>query len=353
MRSGPPEPESVREGHREALIGNRLHFAPLAGIADAPVRILARLFGAGPLMTEMISTHGVACGRQSLLEEQLALLPLEAPLAVQLVGSDPGIVASVARMAEVLGAASINLNMACPARKIVKGLKGCAMMRRPDQAAAVMTAVKDAVSLPVTVKIRAGWNRANINAVEFSRLAEDAGMDAIFIHPRTREQGFGGRADWSLITRVRDAVTIPVVGNGDIRSPEDALRMLRTTGCDAVMVGRAALGQPWLFTRIGRAMAGEGLGGEPPPPPRVDAYGPTDFCVDRLEAGDSAQVNRLVRLQVALASLIKPESLVARQVRKHLIWYSRGMENSAAFRARIYTAVDLPTLLELVDDFFS
>jgi len=338
----------------ERIIGNGIHFAPLAGVADPPVRVLARLFGAGPLMTEMISAHGVAAGRKGLIQEQLVLKHLESPLAVQLVGSDPEIMADVARLAQGMGADSININMACPARKIVKSGKGCGMMLQPELSAAVMTAVRAAVAVPVTLKIRAGWNASSINCVDFSRMAEDCGMDSVILHPRTRAQGFSGEADWSLIERVVKAVSIPVVGNGDVRTCDDASRMLETTGCSAIMIGRGALGKPWLFAQVANLLQKTGANSrvEGAIMPHVEGAQACSFDVSLLEAGDPVEVGRLVRLHIELAAGVRPQSVFAKEVRKHLIWYSKGMPFASRFRANIHTAVDRAALDRLVDEFF-
>ena len=335
------------------FLGNRVHFAPLAGVADAAVRVVARLFGAGPLMSEMVSAHGVATGRTGLIEKQLALLEYERPLALQLVGSNPGMMADAAAVAVDMGADSINLNMACPARKIVKGGKGCAMMRTPEKSAAVMRAVRDYVQVPVTLKIRAGWDGESINAVEFSKLAQDCGMDAVFLHPRTRAQAFSGKADWSLIELTVQALTIPVIGNGDIKCADDALRMFDTTGCAAVMIGRAALGRPWIFSEVLAQLAGRGPWPEdddlPAPALPADLGVPE---VAKLAAGDRPALGQLIRLQIDLAMRTKPEYVVVREIRKHLVWYSRGQADASVFRSTVHLADDLESLARLVASFF-
>jgi tRNA-dihydrouridine synthase B len=336
-----------------AILGNRVHFAPLAGVADAAVRVVARLFGAGPSMSEMVSAHGVVAGRPSLIEKQLLLVDYERPLSLQLVGSNPGMMADAAAMAVEMGADSINLNMACPARKIVKGGKGCAMMRNPQKSEAVMRAVRDRVKEPVTVKIRAGWDDNSINAVEFSKLAQDCGMEALFLHPRTRAQAFSGKADWSLIERTVRAVTIPVIGNGDIKAPDDALRMIETTGCAAVMIGRGALGRPWLFSQVLTELARRGIwaADDDQPAPALPA-GLAVPDVAKLAAGDRPALAQLIRLQLDLAMRIKPEYVVVREIRKHLVWYSRGQSDASAFRSTVHLADDLESLDLLIADFF-
>lgn len=335
----------------QTILGNGVQLAPLAGIADPSFRILCRMFGAGPLMSEMVSAHATAANVMEPLSNEVKLLAQQQPLAVQFVGSDPELMAQSAGKAAALGAASINLNFACPARKIVRSGKGAAMMQTPDLALEIMKATKAAVDIPVTAKIRAGWAADSINALEISQLAEEAGLAAVILHPRTRAQAFGGKSDWTIIKQVKDSVNIPVVGNGDIKTPDDAERMLETTGCDAIMIGRGALGRPWLFRQIldrlqpstedrGRG-AVNGL-------PESD-----DFDLARLAASDPEEVGRLVRLHLDLALQCKEEYRVAQQIRKHLIWYSRGMAHSHVFRARIHTAVDRKSLIQLIDGFFT
>lgn len=342
----------------QTILGNGVHLAPLAGIADPAFRVICRLFGAGPLMSEMVSAHATAVGVAAPLANELKLSGRQHPLAVQFVGSDPEMMAKSARKAATLGAASINLNFACPARKIVRSGKGAAMMKTPELALEIMKAVKAAVEIPVTVKIRAGWNSKSINALEISQLAEEAGLAAVFLHPRTRKQGFSGSADWPLIKSVKRSVRIPVVGNGDVRTPDDAVRMLETTGCDAVMIGRGALGRPWLFRQVIDRLRGAGLLPGPafdanPVPDLATVPSTADFDVARLVAHDPEEIGRVVCLHLALSLEHKEEFQVARQIRKHLIWYSRGMAHCHAFRANIHTAVDRQSLTRLIDAFFA
>jgi len=336
----------------EVVLGNRLLFAPLAGIADPAVRVVARMFGAGPLMSEMVSAHGAARGKPKELVQQTGLIELEHPFAIQLVGSDPAMMAKVAVMAVKRGADSINLNMACPAKKIVHGEKGSALMKDPSRAREIMVAVREAVQVPVTVKIRAGWDSGSVSCVPFSSMAEEAGMVAVIVHPRTRAQGFSGKADWTLIKAVKDAVSIPVVGNGDIRTPDDAARMIESTGCDAIMIGRGALGRPWLFRQVGRRLGWVSPPSQPPPDGEAAVRGADGIDLDAAEAGVREELAKLIRLQVGLALRYKSECLVVNEIRKHMIWYSKGMHDSARFRARMHTATDVAALWMLVDEFF-
>jgi nifR3 family TIM-barrel protein len=338
----------------DVVLGNGVMLAPLAGITEPVVRLLCRLFGAGPLMTEMVSAHGIARGAGKPLKEQMLFPGLEQPLAVQLVGSEPEAIVKAGLRAAAAGASSINLNMACPARKIIRNGKGVALMRTPDLARQIMEAARAALPVPVTIKIRSGWDADCINAVELARIAEQSGMAAVIVHPRTRPQGFSGKADWSVIADVRRAVSIPVIGNGDIHSGQDAVRMLETTGCHGVMVGRAALGRPWLFAEILEAT------GRTPAAPVLDAATPeisdllrsTPLDWRKLAAADRVETGRLLRLQTALGALVKRQYIVVREMRKHLIWCSRGMAGAHPFRTRTGEAVDYPTLYALIDEFF-
>ncbi len=338
---------------RDIVVGNGLQFAPLAGVSDPSVRVLCRYFGAGPTMSEMVSAHGISVKRMHLLTDQLELLEMEGPHALQIVGSDPQIMANVAQLAVEHGADAVNLNFACPARKIVKGGKGCAMMKTPELAGTIMRAVRGAVEVPVTVKIRSGWSNSTINAVEISKLAEDCGMDSVTLHPRTREQAFGGRSDWSLIRKTVRALSIPVIGNGDIKDAADARRMFEETGCAGIMVGRGALGRPWLFAEIIEGLRGtDFLGPQNHTVPDLSEFSPAPFSIAKLAEGDTAQRRELIRLQIALAAKVKPDKIVAKEVRKHVIWYARGLPNASPFRASIHTATDIAALQKLVDGFF-
>jgi len=260
----------------------------------------------------MISAEGLAYGAGGTWR-MLRFHAEEMPLAVQLSSADPGAMAVAARLAADLDVTSININMGCPARKVVKGAKGAGLMRDPDQAARVVDAVVAAVDIPVTVKMRAGWDADSINAVTLARLVQEAGADAVILHPRTRAQAYKGHADWSLISAVVDALEIPVVGNGDVVDGATALRMVGETGCDRVMVGRASFGRPWVFAEIRAA-----LEGRPPPPPP----GP-------------AEIMEIIEAQLAGSLEEVPEAAAVRTMRKHILWYSRGLPNAAAFRQHL------------------
>jgi tRNA-dihydrouridine synthase B len=230
-------------------------FAPLAGISNLPLRLLVKASGCGLVCSEMVSAYGLAYGSAKTFD-LLASTPQEKPLSVQIFGSDAAIMAAAAEKVEAAGADMVDINFGCSVRKILKSGAGAALMREPGKAADIIRAVRGAVQVPLTIKMRSGWDASGHQALELARIAQDGGADAVTIHPRTARQGFGGCADWALIGRIKAALSIPVIGNGDIVEAADALRMMESTGCDAVMVGRAAMANPLIFAQIQDLMAG-------------------------------------------------------------------------------------------------
>lgn len=293
-------------------IDTPLVLAPLAGYTDSPMRRIARRFGAAAVWTEMVSAEGAVRGSEATLA-LLGFRPEERPIVFQLFGANPGSMAGAARLVQRLGPDAIELNVGCPARKVVKGGSGAALMRDAGLLAEVATALVDAVSVPVTAKIRSGWDDRSVNAPEVAGILEECGVSAVTVHPRTRALGFKGRADWTVIAAVRSAVGIPVIGNGDIREPADALRMMEETSCDAVMVGRGAVGNPWLFSR---AVAMLERGNDPGPP----------SAADRL-----AMVIEHLDLMVEA----KGERSGVMEMRKHIVAYLRGSPGAAGLRAEL------------------
>lgn len=289
--------------------------APMAGVTDLPFRLLAKEMGCSLLYSEMVSDKGLLHNNCHTLD-MLRIDDRERPVSVQIFGSEPGPMAAAARVVARAGADIVDINMGCPTPKIVKNGEGSALMRRPELARDILAAVVDAVAVPVTVKIRKGWDEASVSAVEIAALAEQAGVAAIAVHGRTREQFYSGTADWDIIRRVKERVSIPVIGNGDVRTPQDAERLLAFTGCDAVMVGRAAQGNPWIFRQIGHYLAG---GGMLPPPP----------LAERLEV-----------LSRHLEMLIehKGEHIAIREMRSHAAWYTKGLPRAAEIRLRLNQA---------------
>ena len=290
----------------------------MAGVTDLPFRMLCREQGADFLFTEMVSAKAVLYGNRNT-DLLLRTDPAEGPTAVQLFGSDPRICAEIALRLEDAGWKYIDFNMGCPVPKIVNNGEGSALMKDPQLAAEIISAVTDRVSVPVSVKIRAGFDSEHINAPEMAVLLEQAGACAITVHARTREQYYHGKADWSIIRSVKEKVGIPVIGNGDVDSPDEAERMAAETGCDAVMIARGALGNPWVFS------------GKIPEPCEL-----MEMMLRHLE------------LQVSFDG----EYAGVREMRKHLAWYTHGMKNSGAFRDEINRIEEYSVLKERIIRFF-
>ena len=328
----------------DIIIPNGLFLAPLAGVSDRTFRRLARQFGAEYTTSEMVSAKALVYEQRShrpVTEARVRTAPLaavmadEAPMAVQLFGAEPQFVAEAAKLLESgayrgacgeIPPAAIDLNMGCPMAKIVGNGEGSALMKNPALAAQIVRAAVNAVKLPVTVKIRAGWDKNSINAVEMAKRLEDAGAAMICVHGRTREQMYAPSADWSIIRAVKEAVSIPVVGNGDIFSAADAQRMLRETGCDGIMIARGAQGNPWIFSEIRHALCGL-----PYTPPTLE---------ERLT----------VALEHARALVdLKGERVGIAESRKHMAWYLHGVRGAAAARGEIMRASTLSELQEIFD----
>ena len=297
----------------DILFDSPFLLAPLAGVSDSPFRQLAREQGAAGVVTEMVSADGLVRGQPGTLE-YLRFEPMERPVGVQLFGADPGVMAEAARALCALPPAErpdwIDVNMGCPVRKVVNRRAGAALLTDLPLLTEIVRRMAQASTLPVTAKTRLGWSGESSNVVEVTRALEDAGAQAVAIHARTRAEKFGGEAHWELIGEAKRAVGIPVIGNGDVRTPDDALRMLETTGCDGVMLGRAAFGDPWIFRRV-RAFwqSGERL--------------PLPTAAERIAMG-----LRHLHLLVVWAG---PE-VASREMRKHVAWYVRGLPHCARLR---------------------
>jgi tRNA-dihydrouridine synthase B len=292
-------------------LANNLVLAPLAGISNLPLRLLAKEAGCGLVCSEMVSASGLVHGSRKTAQ-LLQTVPEEYPLAVQLFGADPALTAEAARMATASGAALIDINFGCAVKKIVRTGAGVALMRTPDRAQALLKAVRKAITVPLTIKIRSGWDATGRQALETARLAEDCGVDALTVHPRNASQGFRGHSDWALIAAVKNSLQIPVIGNGDIVEAEDAVRMISETGCDGVMVGRAAIGNPFIFAAI-RAR----LQGRYPQEPSLGQH----FRV----------MKRYLRDSVAYLG----ERQACLMMRSRLGWFVKGLHGSSQFRKTI------------------
>jgi len=235
---------------------NRTVMAPLAGITNLPFRLLVKKAGCGLVCSEMISSNGLVY-KTGTTYDYLISSEKEKPVSMQIFGSDPDIMAKAAKITEHSGTDILDINCGCSVRKVLKTGSGSALMKDSELAAQIFKAVRKAVSIPFTVKIRSGWDRSYKQAFEIAKIAENEGVDALALHPRTATQGFSGMSDWSLIKKIKEELSIPVIGNGDIKTWQDALKMKEETGCDAVMIGRAAIGNPMLFTQVNAALKGE------------------------------------------------------------------------------------------------
>ena len=248
----------------DVTLDNNCILAPMAGVTDLPFRLLCKEQGVGLICMEMVSAKAIYYNNKNT-EELMAIHPDEAPVSLQLFGSDPDIIADMAKRIEEKPFAILDINMGCPVPKVVNNGEGSALMKDPKLAEEILTKLVKAINKPVTVKIRKGFNDANVNAVEIARIAESCGVAAVAVHGRTREQYYSGKADWDIIRDVKRAVRIPVFANGDIFSGTDAAHILRYTGCDLAMIGRGCFGDPWLFARANAAVAGEAEPKRPPP----------------------------------------------------------------------------------------
>jgi tRNA-dihydrouridine synthase B len=309
---------------------NEIILAPMAGITNLPFRLINRDFGVGLTFTEMVSVNGLIRGMKKTLR-YLNFHPDDSPLGVQIFGSDPAILAEAAKIMTDLGADLLDINMGCPVKKVVKTGAGAALMKDPQRIAAILRAVRKSTRLPLTVKMRAGWQPQRINVLEVTRIAEDSGVDAVIVHPRTADQGFSGRADWSIIEKVKGQLSIPVIGNGDIKNGEDAVRMMRSTGCDGVMVGRGCLGNPWIFGQIAARLQG---------------------CVDPLPPS-LTQREQMIRRHLTLELASAGETAGLKIFRKHLLWYTKGLKGGSQFRQMIGAVEDKTLLLDKLHAFFA
>jgi tRNA-dihydrouridine synthase B len=307
---------------------NQIILAPMAGITDLPYRRVMKRFGAGMVFTEMVSANGlVRAGRRT--RELLRSTPDERPLGIQLFGDDPAVLARAAEMVCEDGDL-IDINLGCPVPKVVRSGAGSALLRDPRKAGRVVAAVRRAVGLPLTIKLRSGWDASSVNFLDVARIAVAEGADAVTLHPRTRSQGFGGQADWEQIRQLKESLPVPVIGSGDIFTAADALTMFERTGCDGVMIGRGGYGNPWLIREI--LAAREGLPYTPP------------TNLERLEIARW-------HVEVFLEDFGPRKALL--DMRKHLCWYSRGLPGAAVFRAEVNRFESVEEMKKAMAEFFT
>lgn len=308
---------------------NNVILAPMAGVTDLPFRVLCKEQGAGLLCMEMVSAKAIYYGGKNT-EELMKISPAEMPVSLQLFGSDADIMADMAKKIEEKPFAVLDINMGCPVPKVVNNGEGSALMKNPKLAEEIITKMVKAVKKPVTVKIRKGFDEAHLNAVEMAKIAEASGAAAVAVHGRTREQYYAGKADWDCIRAVKEAVKIPVIGNGDVTDALSAERLLKETGCDGVMVGRAAQGNPFIFREITEYLE---TGVIPPKPTPAEVR---------------ATIERHARMQMEE----KGEYTGVREMRKHLSWYTVGYPNSAKYRQMINSMETMEELLHSLDMVF-
>ncbi len=298
--------------------------APMAGVTDLPFRLLCKEQGAGLLCMEMVSAKAIQYNNKNT-KALLEIHPEETPVSLQLFGSEPDVISEIAKQIEELPFAILDINMGCPVPKIVKNGEGSALMKNPKLVHEIVSKTVKAIQKPVTVKIRKGFDDTCINAVEIAKIIEDAGAAAVAVHGRTREQYYSGQADWDIIRQVKEAVSIPVIGNGDVTSGESAVAMQKQTGCDGVMIGRGAQGNPWIFSEL-------------------IAYDKTGQIPER---PTKEEVIRMLLRHADLQMTYKGEYLGIREMRKHAAWYTSGLPNSAKLRGEI-NAVETVEQLEVL-----
>ena len=303
-----------------------IFLAPMAGVTDQPFRVIARRLGCGMTVSEMVSAQGIKYRNEKTMD-MLRIAEAERPTAIQLFGNDPLELANAAQVVEASGADAIDFNMGCPVQKIVANGEGSALMRTPDLAGKILSAMVQAVKIPVTVKMRIGWDDEHINGVECAKVAESAGVSAVAVHGRTKVQFYEGRANWEEIAKIKAAVKIPVIGNGDIFSLADAQRMLTETSVDGVMVGRGADGNPWIFRELAAYFQGQPI----PTSPTVDER--LDLALEHLE----------------MLVAYKGEPVAVKEFRRHMGCYIKGMLGAAAQRARFYSISTKGKFIEEVE----
>jgi len=291
---------------------NRYILAPMAGISDLPYRLLCKEMGAGLSVMEMVSAKAIMHNNPNT-EKLLEIHPQELPVSLQLFGSDPQIISEQAKRIEERDFAILDINMGCPVPKVVKNGEGSALMKNPKLVYEIVKATVKAIQKPVTVKIRKGFNEQSVNAVEIAKIAEEAGAAAVAVHARTREQYYSGKADWDIIRQVKEAVAIPVIGNGDVNAPLKAFALVKETGCDGIMVARAAQGNPWIFRELVHYEKMKTLLAKP----------------------SNKEIATMILRHAKLLMEYKGDYIGIREMRKHVAWYTKGMPGSAKVRAQV------------------
>lgn len=306
---------------------NRWILAPMAGVCDLPFRVLCTREGAGMTCMEMVSAKAIYYNNKNT-EALMDISPEEETVSLQLFGSDPEIMGEMAKRIEDKPFSILDINMGCPVPKVVNNHEGSALMKDPVLAGRIIEAVAGAIDKPVTVKIRKGFDEDHVNAVEIARIAQESGAAAVAVHGRTREQYYSGRADWEIIRQVKEAISIPVIGNGDVKDVDSAHIIIEETGCDAVMIGRAAQGNPWIFRAL--TMADEGLAYE----------GPT-----------SEERKQMILLHGKMLIECKGDYTGIREMRKHAAWYTQGLPGSSRFRGRMNEMETYEDLEHIIEEF--
>ena len=314
---------------RDIEIKNRVVLAPMAGICNSAFRRICKEMGCGLIYAEMVSDKAITYGNRKTID-MLSMTDMERPIVQQIFGSDVDSFVEAALYIECeMKPDIIDINMGCPVPKVaVRAQAGSALLKDPSKIYDIVSSVVSAVSTPVSVKIRSGWDKEHINAVEVAKVCEMAGASLITVHPRTRSEGYSGKADWNIIREVKDAVTIPVIGNGDIKSPEDALRMLNETGCDAVMIGRGVLGNPWLISNT----------------------------LSYLEYGHYTLPSARDKILMCIKHLnylseLKSEKQVVLEIRNHIGWYLKGITGSSSIKNKIYQCSKIHDILSILNEF--
>jgi tRNA-dihydrouridine synthase B len=310
------------------LLKNKTILAPLAGISNLPFRLMAKSYGCALVCSEMISAVGLVRNAGKTLR-MLDSAPQEKPLSVQIFGADPGIMAEAARMIESRGADIVDINFGCAVKKILKSNSGAALMREPQLAEKVITAVRNALKIPLTIKMRSGWDNSGRQARELARIAQGCGADAVTLHPRSAIQKFGGRSDWSLIGTIKKEISLPVIGNGDITTGDDALQMIESTGCDAVMIGRAAIGNPFIFSEVIARLQGE-----------------------QLPQADLAVRRQTMREYLGATVSYIGEARACFMMRSRLGWFVKGLPHNSGFRESIKRITSQVEAEILIDAYF-